>query len=184
MPPERADPVSKGGQHPASDESGVGMAEHTESREQLLAALEDMLMQLARRHSGSLIAGLTVPQFMVLRWVGDHGAVAMGTVADQLGISLGGATGLVDRLVQAGLLERQRITMDRRVVLVTLTTRGRAVLDQARTERFARLRAITAGLSTAELETLRRLLGRILASAAAKVPEGTRPAGNGRENPK
>ncbi len=48
----------------------------------------------------------------------------MNQLAEVLGISKANASGLVDRLVKKKLVERDRSTEDRRVVLVQLTPAG------------------------------------------------------------
>ena len=50
----------------------------------------------------------------------------MNELAAFLGLSKANATGLVDRLVRRGLVERRHGEEDRRVVLVRLTPHGRA----------------------------------------------------------
>lgn len=52
-------------------------------------------------------------------------------LARQVSFSSGGFTKLLDRLVEAGFVERRACPTDRRVVYAGLTTRGREVADQA-----------------------------------------------------
>ena len=71
----------------------------------------------------------------------------MCDLAEQVAVTTGGATRLVDGLIQEGLVERRSDLTDRRVQLVALTATGSARLDEAvathleelETELFARL---------------------------------------------
>lgn len=67
-------------------------------------------------------------QFTLLTLLDELGESTMGALAKEMGLSLGGLTGLVDRVIQMGLVERFRIPQDRRVVKVTLTDGGREAL--------------------------------------------------------
>jgi DNA-binding MarR family transcriptional regulator len=63
-------------------------------------------------------------QVMVLQTLLHHKEMKMTGLATFLGLSKANATGLVDRLVKRGLIERDRSTTDRRVVRVRLTPAG------------------------------------------------------------
>ena len=79
---------------------------------------------------------LTVPQYSLLTVLGERGESTMGQLADALGITMGAVTSLVDRLIHLGHVGRERGTEDRRVVKVSLTAKGSAmlgtVLDRSR----------------------------------------------------
>ena len=64
-----------------------------------------------------------------------HGDCRMGTVASRLGTSMSSATGVIDRLVERGLVERRVDPEDRRSVVCRLSPEG---LDLA--ERLLSLR--------------------------------------------
>jgi DNA-binding MarR family transcriptional regulator len=59
------------------------------------------------------------------------GRLTMGDLAQQLGLTSGGTTRLVDRMVGAGLVERQSCPEDRRVQWAVLSGAGERKLDQA-----------------------------------------------------
>jgi DNA-binding MarR family transcriptional regulator len=65
-------------------------------------------------------------------------------------------TKLVTALERDGLASRERSPGDRRVVLVTATDRGRALIEDGRAARVRAVAALLDGLSPAELATLRR----------------------------
>ena len=61
----------------------------------------------------------------------ESGELPMSRLAEFLDVSLSNATGLIDRMEERGLVERSRVSDDRRVVLVRLTAgRAQDVLDE------------------------------------------------------
>jgi DNA-binding MarR family transcriptional regulator len=65
-------------------------------------------------------------------------------------------TKLVTALEADGLVERQRIADDRRVVLVAVTAAGRRLLEQGRAERVRAVVDLLDGISERDLATLRQ----------------------------
>lgn len=65
-----------------------------------------------------------------LRRVPD-GRLKMNEVAEAIVHSTGGTTRLIDRLEEAGLVERQLCPSDRRAIHVAITARGNERLDEA-----------------------------------------------------
>jgi DNA-binding MarR family transcriptional regulator len=76
---------------------------------------------------------LTMPQMVTLFAIREHGACRMGTLVEATRQSGGTITGIVDRLIDDGLVARAHTAEDRRVVEVTLTPEGeeraRRVID-------------------------------------------------------
>ncbi len=67
----------------------------------------------------------------LLRIERSGGFMTMGELADQVAITTGGVTRLVDRLVEAGLAERKACESDRRIQYVAITEPGRRRLEAA-----------------------------------------------------
>jgi len=76
-------------------------------------------------------AELTVPQFRVLVALTQRKEMTLSALAEFLGLSLPGASRMVDSLVKRGLLERQTRSNDRRQVAISLTRRGKAAFETA-----------------------------------------------------
>jgi DNA-binding MarR family transcriptional regulator len=68
-----------------------------------------------------LKVSLTSSQIKVLSTFSDHGVFTMTELSRANGVSVSTMTSMVDRLIQGGLLERQRDGADRRIVLVGLS---------------------------------------------------------------
>jgi DNA-binding MarR family transcriptional regulator len=81
-------------------------------------------------------ASVTLPQLRVLVLTGDRAILSMAEVAELLDVHPSNATRLVERLVQAGLLDRRDDPQNRRQLQLTLTDAGaqlvRTVLDHRR----------------------------------------------------
>jgi len=111
-------------------------------------------------------ANVTMPQFRLLALVakGPEG-LTVGWLARTLGLTAPTVSGVVDRLVAAGLVERRRCLDDRRKVAVLATERGRRLVDEALAAREEHLRRLFAEMEEEDaLDLLHGLeaLGRAL----------------------
>ena len=71
---------------------------------------------------------LSTPQLKVVLLLLVHGPSRMSIIASALGVSLATGTGVVDRLVERGIVVRQGDPEDRRVVLCCLSPKGEKML--------------------------------------------------------
>jgi DNA-binding MarR family transcriptional regulator len=71
---------------------------------------------------------LSTPQLKVVLLLLVHGPSRMSVIASALGVSLATGTGVVDRLVERGIVVRQGDPEDRRVVLCRLSNKGEKML--------------------------------------------------------
>ncbi|EKO3402128.1 MarR family transcriptional regulator [Vibrio fluvialis] len=71
--------------------------------------------------------GYSLAQIHTLEVLGSHGAMRMKELANRLSITTGTLTVQVEKLVQAGLIERQSLEGDRRSIVVDLTGQGQSV---------------------------------------------------------
>ena len=95
--------------------------------------------------------------------------LTMSELACQLGLTSGGATRLVDRVVDAGLVERASCPTDRRVQWVVLTPVGEQKLDEGLSIHLDDLqREMIDRLDPEELETLERALDKLRAPDPAR----------------
>lgn len=91
----------------------------------------------------------------------EDGQVSMGSLAEQVALTTGGATRMVDRMIAAGYVERVPCPTDRRIVYVALTAAGRAKLAEAATIHAANLERVFSGFSDGELGVLDAMLDRL-----------------------
>ncbi|WP_052664942.1 MarR family winged helix-turn-helix transcriptional regulator [Nitriliruptor alkaliphilus] len=109
-------------------------------------------------------AGLPGPRFELLLRLGRTPGeqLTMSALAEQLGVTSGGATRLVDKVAADGLVVRRPCVTDRRVHHVALTDAGRAVLGEVLDAHRADLaRELTARLTPDERQRLDQLLDQL-----------------------
>lgn len=75
------------------------------------------------------VEDLTLPQYRALVVVDAQPRLSLRDLAAEAGVHPSTATRLVDRLVSKRLVARRQSTDDRRVVELSLTPRGRAVVE-------------------------------------------------------
>ena len=105
------------------------------------------------RAFGAMIAGslasvdppVTMPQWRVLVLAASE-PQNVKSVAEDLGVHPSNATRLCDRLVRAGLLDRRQPEHDRRQVVLTLTPRGRKIVDRVFAHRRRAVEQILAAM--------------------------------------
>lgn len=102
--------------------------------------------------------GLSMPQFSILMQLHHKGLCGMSEVSERFDISAAAASQLVDKLVQAGYLERAEDPSDRRAKLLTLSDTGRALIDQGTEERYRWMDDLAANLSAEEREKVSEAL--------------------------
>jgi DNA-binding MarR family transcriptional regulator len=136
---------------------------HQEQTLERLDAIFSRIGRMARRRLPD--DTLTFGQFAVLRMLFREGPLAMGAIAEHLDISLAGATGIIDRLVNQGVVERTRSREDRRVVWVNLSAVGRERMVLLKDERRQQMQRLLQPLSAPEVEILLGLLERIAEGA-------------------
>lgn len=104
-----------------------------------------------RRHG---CPALSVPQFRTLTYLRRQPGASLSGVAEHLGVTRAGASILVDRLVQNGLVQRVPAAEERRRSVLSLTGAGARLLEAARKGTCRRMAEVLAALSTDEAETV------------------------------
>lgn len=137
--------------------------------DRVIASYELLMHRIASSHAPDLMeVGVTMSQAKVLYLVAAGEGMRMSELAVRLGVAISTMSGLVDRLVDHALLARHDDPADRRQVVVTITTTGRAHLERFRELNAAQMRRLLAFLGDAELELVERATG-LLAAAAAET---------------
>ena len=75
-------------------------------------------------------SGLSMPQFSTLMRLYYHGGCGISEISAHLDVTAPAASQMVDRLVQTGLLERVEDPNDRRAKQVTLSAKGRGLIEK------------------------------------------------------
>lgn len=130
-----------------------------DDRTALADALLDELSRWGPRERAGMLrtwhrGSLSIIHLTVLNLLEAEGWQSMGQLAEDLDVSVASVTGIVDRMERRGLVERERGTGDRRVIMVDLTDAGRAVFSEMSARRRERLTRLVEGLSRDEMAGL------------------------------
>jgi len=113
----------------------IAVCPSSDERVTLFALLLDTNARLSRSFGLRLEEGCDMPLawFEVLLQLRrePEGRLKMNQIADAIVHSTGGTTRLIDRLEEAGFVERQLCPSDRRAIHVAITSQGNAKLDDA-----------------------------------------------------
>jgi DNA-binding MarR family transcriptional regulator len=121
-----------------------------------LHALAIRLLRQVRQEDDA--SGLTAARLSALSVLVFGGRKTLGELARVEQVSLPTMTRLSAALAKAGYVNRTADPDDRRYVYLEATRRGVALLDEGRRRRIARLRAMLADLTAAELVACERAL--------------------------
>jgi DNA-binding MarR family transcriptional regulator len=110
--------------------------------------------------------GLSIVGFHVLALLEVHGPMPMSHMADELGVALPNATGIIGRLAERGIVTREHDPADRRVVLVALSNEGRALIDEMDSARRDRLRRLLSVMKPEQRSRLLRTVGDLKQAAS------------------
>jgi DNA-binding MarR family transcriptional regulator len=156
------------------------MKQRTELLERLETALAELRRSFLEAATPSLecefeeVGRITIHQMQVVRSLLLGDGMSMREVAEAQGIGLSGATQLIDRLEQRGLVTRVRDLQDRRVQHVVPTERARELAARFKTGMRQASEAVFSALDDEELRAYVVLTERIATTASEHVHEPRR----------
>ena len=113
-------------------------------------------------HSVVKDSGLSPAQMHTIEIIGHRKNLRMKELAERLGVTTGTLTVGVDKLEKLGLVERKPHDTDRRSYFVVLTDQGEKMFEEHHRFHEAFTREISTELTNEELETITKLLDKIL----------------------
>ena len=139
---------------------------------QPLRAWMDVFMHRSMRgwNQFAKSTGLSMPQFSILMQLHYKGACGMSAISERFDVSAAAASQLVDKLVQAGYIERTEDPSDRRAKLLKLSTNGAKLVDDGIQERYRWMDELTSKLSAAEQTKISEALT-LLTEAARQMEQ-------------
>lgn len=146
------------GERPDLDTAPLAVSARVTRLARLLERASSRLLEGTDLHEGELSV------LAALRRLGPPYALTPTDLYRSLLLSSGAMTNRIDRLERAGLVRRERSESDRRRVLVALTDKGRATIDELMDANVALLADELAILDRDEQRQLADLLRRLLAS--------------------
>lgn len=107
-------------------------------------------------------SGLTMPQFNILMQLHYQRECGVSDISARMDITNAAASQLVDKLVQAGLLERAEDPHDRRVKQLRLSAQGLELVETGLAARYRWVDELIERLEPAERETLAHAMNILL----------------------
>jgi DNA-binding MarR family transcriptional regulator len=136
----------------------------------ILTEVSGWVGELRCASMGRLVQSQVSLSHMHVLWVlQHHGAMSMSKLAEYMDVSLSNATGIIDRMEEKGLIERERVPDDRRVVLVRPGAAGIRALAESETTKRERLRAVLGHLSASERTIVLAAFGSLRRALSAEV---------------
>ena len=116
---------------------------------------------------------LSPPRFGVLVALLDCEEVGLtpAELADEIAVSRASMTGFLDGLEQMALVSRERHPSDRRMTMVCITPKGRALLESVLPTHVRLMAEIFAGLTHAEMRQLQGLMWKVARGPATEGEE-------------
>lgn len=123
-----------------------------------------VLLRSIKRHYQSVEqrAKLGGSQVWALSEIGSNPGISVGELARRLAIHLSTASNLVGRMAELGVITRERVQHDQRVVRLRITDSGRAALRRAPGPPIGLLQQALLDLPPARLSALQRELDALL----------------------
>ncbi|MDH7942892.1 MarR family transcriptional regulator [Pseudohongiella sp. SYSU M77423] len=131
----------------------------------LLISLINLNTRLEKSLSGPLsLHGISLTEYMVLRQLAQAPEQKLRRIdlAQQVGLSASGVTRLLNPMEKTGLIDKEQVERDARVSLVTLTSAGKKILEDAGTTFDQSAQSMLAPLKPAEQNTLQALISALL----------------------
>jgi DNA-binding MarR family transcriptional regulator len=114
------------------------------------------------RDRAFLTVDLTMPQLKALICVSKNNGATSGEIASNLGVGLSTVTGIVDRLIEQGLVTRREDPKDRRITRVLATAQGDRLVTDLLRYRTEMISDILAHLDTEQLRVVEQAFGYLL----------------------
>ncbi len=137
---------------------------------QTMRQFMDIAVHYSMRASGHFMKarGLSMPQFSILMQLHHRGTCGMSQISEQFEITPAGASQLVDKLVQGGLIHREEDPHDRRAKSLKLTEKGKELILQGIEERYRWVEPLAAKLTAEERTKINEALD-IMTEAVQKL---------------
>jgi DNA-binding MarR family transcriptional regulator len=120
----------------------------------------DLAMQYVVQERSQLAKGIgiSMPQFGILMQLNFHGSCGISELSNRFDITNAATSQLVDKLVQNGLIQRDEDPQDRRAKVLTLTEKGKEIIQQHAQRRYRWIEDIAQKLSVEEREQVHEAL--------------------------
>jgi DNA-binding MarR family transcriptional regulator len=108
---------------------------------------------------------VTNTQMFMLHYIQESGGCRLTALAEKLDVKPGAVTAMIDRLGRSGYVSRETDALDRRVIRVSLTEAGEAIIARSHELRKEIVAKYMEKLSPEEVETVTVLMEKLVAAA-------------------
>lgn len=115
-------------------------------------------------------SGVSMPQLNTLMYLSHHGSCGVSGIGNHLGVTSAAASQMIDRLVQQGYLERTEDPEDRRSKQITVTAKGRSVIEEGIEVRRHWMEELSAALDPEDHELIIHALNLLTKAASSLEP--------------
>lgn len=140
-----------------------------------ILAVHKQALAIIREH---LERDMTLPRFDLLSNLAREDGQTLAALSRHMLVTAGNLTGLVDRAVRDGMVERRADPRDRRAWRVHLTPKGQRAYREAERRHGTRVSKLFGNFTRQELSILTRLLDKLKTALREEPPRGrSRPRG-------
>lgn len=141
--------------------------------QRMIEVTDRLMHRISEWHAAEFLEiDTSMPQAKVLYLAASgEGGLRMSALATRLGVTLSTVSGLVDRLVDAGLAARRDDPEDRRQVIVSVTPAGNDLMERFRELNRRQAQELFGSLADDDLDTVERAF-ELLMGAAGRVHHG------------
>lgn len=147
-----------------STESAAAKEDSVDLITDALLTASRLLVAISARSIAHVDETITIPQFRTLVILSNRGPMNLATLAGLLAVQPSATGRMVDRLVGAGLIDRQPNPTSRRELVAALTKRGRAVVRQVTAHRRDEIARIVEAMPAQQRHGLVRALAAFTAA--------------------
>lgn len=135
------------------------------SREELINEIDMLTIQVNKRFKQAMTelfkGEITFTEYIFMRYLSKEGPTRPSDAAAAFEVSLAHVTSICDRLVQKGLIFRERTETDRRTIQIGLSEEGRKVVEKFAQIKRDYLSTFYQDLATEELAQFKDILSKI-----------------------
>lgn len=136
--------------------TGMAIADFAQKMNQIIP---EIMKGFARRQNNEVYKGkITLPQLLILELLSRQGASKMTDLAKYMQVTTAASTGIVERLVRQGYVQRVYDRNDRRIVRIKLNTKGTELLKKISRQRAQSVTRIFSQISEDDRAQYLRIL--------------------------
>jgi DNA-binding MarR family transcriptional regulator len=145
------------------------MSIKTDIKEQMMTAMFNLVRGINKEadNCGKACGGLNEKEQILILYLGKEEEVRMSDLAGIIDAPVSTVTSIVNKLVENEILNREHSVEDRRVINVSLTTKGKSVYKKIRNQKDELLNAVLANLPEKDQSAMIKYIN-ILAASLGK----------------